>query len=337
MNNYSNKNFRYYFRKIFGTILKNNKMMLYIYNSIYRIRSYKKFKLKVEERKNVNITEYQILSQDLPFVPIEDTKDSNYYGYLNCLKSYAQVCKSNFDIEHGLMFGDYIPYSYNCKTSKNYLTFNKARAELLSKNLGKKCIAIGPYIHYATPLLDNNKEKELNAKFGRVLLFFPSHSSVEADAKNNIHSEINRILELKSNGNFDTVLVCMYYLDIQKFDYYKYYESAGFQVVTAGHQLDLNFLRRLKSIISLADYVVSSSVGTHIGYCVYMKKPIYIIGTLTSISMPNDYNEIYGAFCKYSSEITEYQYNVASRYWGFNDILSAKNLKQILEMNHSIN
>lgn len=313
-----------------GKLLKNNQFALTIYNSVFILVNKKRFIKELKIREQLSITDYTHLSSNLPFVPIEQTKDSNYYGYLHIIKMYASTNITDWSIEHGLMFGDYIPYSYSCKTIRKIITFSEIRAKFLRNTLNKQVSPIGPYIHYASPILDDITFKSLKKQFGKTLLFFPSHSSVEEIASNNIKHEIDIISKIQKEGQFQTVLVCMYYLDIQKFDYNTNYERNGFKVVTAGHQLDLNFLRRLKSIIMLSDYTISSSVGTQVGYCIYLKKPHYIIGNHIKKDMPDDYKEILNSFKYFSPAITENQYIIAAKYWGFNSIKSPEQLRQFL-------
>lgn len=327
---YINKNYRYKIRKYFGTIIKNNKCILFLYNNFYKFINYKRYIIKITERYKLPISEYIKLSETLPYVPFEQIKDSNYYGHSFNIKKFAGLKHLNWSIEHGLMFGDYIPYSYMCKTTKRIMTMNDNRKMIIEKLSHKPTIAIGPYIHYADPLLTKEEFSYMKLKLGKILLFFPSHSSVEGEALNDIDNQI-RIIDTIKEGRYDNVLVCMYYLDINNHkNYCEKYEKAGYKIVTAGHQLDLFFINRLKSIISLADYTVSSSVGTHIGYCVYLKKPHWIINDSNIDRMPEDYKNIYKTFRNYSNTITDEQEMVASKYWGFNNIKNNNDMHDIL-------
>lgn len=58
-------------------------------------------------------------------------------------------------------------------------------------------------------------------------------------------------------------------------------------MTTAGHQLDINFLNRLKTIILLSDYTCSNSIGTHTGYCVYLGKPHLVINPVQTLEEVN--------------------------------------------------
>ena len=50
-------------------------------------------------------------------------------------------------------------------------------------------------------------------------------------------------------------------------------------MVCAGHAYDPHFLDRLRTLIELSDITLSNNLGTHIGYCVSLGKPHWIIPT----------------------------------------------------------
>lgn len=316
-------------RKLLGKLFKNSTLLNILYNTAYKIRNRKSFFRIQEQRKDVSLFDYKKLSEPIPFYPLEFVKDSNFYGQNFCIKKYTGLQHIDVSIEHGLYYGDYIPYSSYCKTIKKILTFSITRKEVLGK-LNKPVIAIGPYIHYATPLLEEKKVCAIREKFGRILLFFPTHSTKEGGNAYDANANIEKLKAFAREKNFNTVFVCMYYYDILHSDIAISYEHAGFKIITAGHQLDLNFLSRLKSIIGLADYTVSNCVGTHIGYCLYMKKPHWIINPVVPASAPNDFIEITKTFTSYSDIITKEQYETVERYWGFDQLKTSEELRRLI-------
>ena len=152
----------------------------------------------------------------------------------------------------------------------------------------------------------------------------------------------------KIASNYDTILVCLYYKDILNNIYPKYFEVAGFKIVTAGNLYDINFLSRLKLIIQLADFTSSNSIGTHTGYCVYLNKPHFVIEQKIKFSkddktsiiefrdndqinlMEKEINEIIIEFSKYSIHITEIQKQIVNKYWGTSFIKNKDELKNLL-------
>lgn len=332
-------------------ILKNNFVILLLYNYYFRIINKNKFILQIEKRKNISLFEYQELAKPIPFYPIEKVKDSNYYGYAAALKKYTGLKSLPFSIEHGLYIGSYIPKATYYKTIKSIITFSENRKNHLREGgIVKKIVTIGPYIHYAEPLLDEQSFQKLKRELGKVLLVFPSHSSLEELSKSDLQSFI---LELKHlSKGFDTVLICMYYIDILNDNGCKSYIDAGFKIVTAGNIFDVNFIRRLKSIISLADFTVANSIGTHLGYCIYMEKPHYIYNqkvdyvsskdsnvvvsssrirnTNQLITLDQERDEINGHFSEISLTISDSQRKCVDKYWGISSIKSKDVLCKLL-------
>lgn len=146
-------------------------------------------------------------------------------------------------------------------------------------------------------------------------------------------TEINRL-----STSFDSVLICMYWVDIQE-GRHKIYEKEGFVIVTAGHRNDSNFLRRLRDIILISSMTMSNRPGTHIGYCIALGKSHYLFNQeyklygknvkneffernsssyLTSVA--NEKNEIIEAFSTYNENITSKQLEIAEKYWGKHEI-----------------
>lgn len=320
-----------------GKQLKKSTVLQASFNWFCRIKNKNVFFKEIQSRENISIFDYVNLIKSLPYCPLEKIKDSNYYGYVHAIKKYIGKSNAKINIEHGLYLNDSVSYFANYNTFDSIFTFSDYRIEVLKKhNVNKRLLAIGPYIHYAEPLLDVEDTAQLKSKLGRVLLYMPSHSTNLSNGTSPFFKrEVDMVQELKVKNLYDTVLVCVYYRDFLYHECIEYYESMGFKVTTAGHQLDLNFVRRLKSIISLADCTLSNRVGTNLGFCVYMKKPHMVI---------NDFDgkydldkqggrigfKISSVFSNYSETISEEQYAIVDKYWGLNNIKTKEELIKIL-------
>ena len=90
--------------------------------------------------------------------------------------------------------------------------------------------ALGPYILYAKPLYTYPKLQRLKRRLGKTLLFFPVHASSDCKMPFDAHEAIRRLQVLKKQYDFRTVLVCMYYMNLQQGEHLPYLQ-AGFQVV----------------------------------------------------------------------------------------------------------
>lgn len=333
-------------KRISVYFLKNFRISLFIYNSFFKIINKKRFYSSINQRVSLSIFDYQELSKPLPYCPIEPVKDSNYYGHYHCIKKYANIDRIEHSVEHGLYLGNYVPRASYLNTVKSIITFsNNRRKHLIESNINKPIVTIGPYIHYASPLLNENDFDELKNELGSTFLLFPSHSVKSGTVKIDAEHLIDKVKKISSG--FKTVIVCFFYQDIIHNVYPKYFIDAGFKIVTAGHRYDLNFISRLKSIIMLADYTASNSIGTHIGYCIYLNKPHYLIENETYRyyndtlaeqyrneeqikSLEEEKEEIRKVFSFYSDQITEEQKNVIDKYWGTSLIKGPEELKNLL-------
>lgn len=316
-------------RTILIKVFKNSHVLLGAYNLYFKLINHRKFWKEISTRKNLSLFDYENLAKPIPFCPIEDTKDSNFYGHIHALKEYSGLSNIGWSIEHGLYYGNYIPLASQCKTIRRIITFSEHRADVLSV-LNKPVATIGPYIHYATPVLDENEIVKLKKHLGKTLLFFPFHSTFEDDNvyKYEIKDTIDELLKIKRNNSIDTVIINMYYYDILHTDIARMYEDVGFKVSCAGHIYDLNFLNRLKTLILISDVTYSNSVGTHVGYCIYLSKPHTIICSNSCNTELPDWDEINNTFISGNEKM---KYEIASKYWGFDQIKTKSELFELLK------
>ena len=331
---------KYILRKFIGKTCKKSSLLQSLYNIIYRRLNYRRFISEVDNRAFCDIFDYETLIKPLPFCPLEEIKDSNYYGYVRAIKSYICDDKVKINIEHGLYLNDSVSYYANYKTFNSICTFSDYRLQILKDhNIKKAMLAIGPYIHYAEPLLSFDTMQKLKNSLGRVLLYIPSHSTNLFNGTSPFfEKEVDIVEGLKKKYNYDTVMVCIYYRDFQYKECIEYYKSKGFKITTAGHQLDLNFAKRLKSIIMLSDMTVSNRVGTNLGFCIYLQKPHIVINNYEGKYDLTKQGgrvgkEISDAFAEYSAHITDNQYNIINKYWGLDKIKSIEELRTFLQNN----
>ena len=180
------------------------------------------------------------------------------------------------------------------------------------------------------------------------MLVFPSHSVENINVNYNIKYFAQKINRIKKEKEFNTVTICLYFIDIIR-GLGEKYGKYDFKVVTAGLRDDSFFLNRLKTIIELSDFTLSNGIGTHIGYCIYLEKPHFIIPLELKYSENEDnykefnrtrnitrFNqiqkekrEIFEIFSKFNTKITDRQIKICSKYWGFEEIKTPKELREI--------
>lgn len=235
------------------------------------ILEYEKFKDTIQEK---------IFCKN-PIALYRYSRQSYYYGYYDSFIEYAGVNKAQYNIpmfshmEHGMAdcSNNKTPFSTD---SVCYCSHSDYRRQEIHKIApARMYFSIGPYIHYAKKYYSEEKEQKIKNKLGRTLLVFPFH---QCEGEINGVGQENVLLNTvysKYHHMYDTIMVCAYWYDVNSsiFDEYK---KRGAKIVSAGFRGDPNFIRRLKSIISLSDAAVMDEMGTNLGFCIYMNKPVYM-------------------------------------------------------------
>jgi len=319
----------------------------YPFNSYYRY---------CENQSKYDIWDYKEISSPMKLFLEDISPDGTLYGISYSLKRYSNFSKElNMYFEHGLYFGNLVRDTSINSIYHGTITFSGYREHFIKNKSNKRVIKIGPYIHYADDYYNKEKMGELKLKFGKTLLFFPPHSIKDQDASYDIDLICQRLKRYQND--YDTIMVCLYYKDVIN-GLGDYFERNGFIVVSAGHFYDFNFLRRLKSIIKLADHSISMAIGTHIGYCIYLRTPHEIINEKCDEMVPGKNNrlfniirekdvdnrgdgyiesfeeaenEILNYFYNCGSTISEKQKNVCNKYWGFEEIKQPVELLEIFK------
>lgn len=318
-----------------------------------------------KKREKLKFTDIEKLSQ-----PIDQADNYLFTGEIGfsryrmdkILKEYANFPlnkKIHALFEHGIQYTDYTQDFFRAHEYEPSIVASQYRVEVLKKEKNYNgAYAIGPYIHYATPLLTSEEIKEEKERLGKTLLVFPSHSIEGLISTFDYEKFCKEIKKLSSD--FDSVRICMYYKDVN-LKRFEPYQKEGFEVVTAGHFNDYNFIPRLKSIIETSDMTMSNEVGSHLGYCIYLNKPHYLFNshktyhgekngentklmmkhadnTQKKINKSDNVTNIKTCFSKFEEKINNEQYNLISYIWGFDEIKTPKELNNIFQeinKNHS--
>ena len=320
-----------------------------------------------KKREKLKFNDIQKLSQFIEnkHNPIL-TGEIGFAGYRmdKILKEYA-----NFPLdenihaffEHGIIFTDFMSTSFRNHEYLPSIVASKYRKNVLKKEkYYSKVYTIGPYIHYANSLLKEDELKAEKERLGKTLLVFPNHSVDGLIIDFDYNTFIQKINEISKD--FDSVRICMYYKDVL-LGRAKPYKNEGFEVVTAGHGNDYNFIKRLKSIILTSDMTMSNGIGSHLGYCIYLNKPhfLYQLDEITH-KAENHSNEnaellvkdhdrkdeimnknqnvinIKREFTEYGEKITKSQYDLMNYLWGFDEVKTPIELNEIfneINNNHS--
>ncbi|MEE0679985.1 MAG: hypothetical protein U0N53_07985 [Ruthenibacterium sp.] len=215
--------------------------------------------------------------------------EARLYGYYREMECYARRKPYLFPLIPGLSHGVSFIAQINRWSLDNSISFGYMGPNMYTltrKETEVPIFVLGPYIHYARHYYDEEKRKNLKRELGRVLLVFPNHS---CEANETGVRQDERLLECiysKYAKDFDTVMVCVYWHDIDA-EILDEYRARGAKIVSAGFRGDQNFVCRLKTIISLADLVVGDDIGTNIGFCYYMGKEFVLESNHPRFDNPN--------------------------------------------------
>jgi len=315
----------------------------------YRLKSGRAVSKEIERRRQLSIFDYQSLSAEIPYGPEERVIDNNLYGYASHLKNFAGIDGDlKAYMEHGLFLGGIVHPDQHHWHFPRIVTMSEGRRQILAQKLPQKeSLAVGPYIHYAQPLLAEDALRDLKNELGRTLLVYPFHSAKHLKVS---YDEDGFIAEIKRVAkNFDNVLVCLYYLDTRDPEKVSAYESEGFKVVSNGHRFDRNFVARQRTHLELADLTMSNTMGTHTGFCIYLNKPHYIYkqdidqrpinlkqlkrleaaGTTGAVLdlVHQQKNFFINLYRELRDDISSEQFEATAEFWGFEDIREAAYLK----------
>lgn len=320
----------------FFTKIKNRKNNIYVNNIIKNVSDIDSITNYTEFRKKISdIIDSKKLIQIYAY-----GADSYFYGYYDQLLRYSGYSNKGYTllpgIEHGIRFDDQKWRYYD-----NYVAYasqGKYRISDIHKiNSNRMVFSLGPYIHYSEKYYDELKEKQLKQKLGKVVLVFPSHTNEEETDIGTKTNFVDLIMK-KYSKQFDTIMICTYWRDINT-PIIRDFEKKGAMIVSAGFRGDTNFIKRLKTIISLSDLVVGDDIGTNIGFVLYMKKNFILENNIPRYNNPlfiHNFNLFYTAFHTDNNTFTDKQLalqkQLYNKFWGGDE-----ELKSVSEMNCILN
>ena len=239
------------------------------------ILEFEDFKKEVIRYKNAHRTRWLGIN--------EIGGDSPLYGHLNSLCEYAGRKYHDYyrlflpAIEHGIGWLDSpnvseFPSFVHCIISQGPYRHNYIRRQSNMPHY-----IIGPYIHYSNPYYSDTNLNILKKKLGKTLLVFPAHTYEFATISYAKKKYVNDLMKGIAK-DFDSIIVSAYWNDVDD-PLFSYFKTAGAYIVSSGLREDFNFLPRLKSLLLLTDVTTGNSLGTNIGYSIYLGKPfIYFDG-----------------------------------------------------------
>lgn len=259
-----------------------------------------------------------------------------YYGHEYWMKKYCGYTKFIYGmIEHGLYFGDNrskVGFEEEWDLG-SILTFGDSRIELLKELYPDyNIIGVGPRIHYAD--IDKRYYNELKSRIdssSRTLALYPEHCTHDEISDYSVKKFIEKAYDLAREVKAKNILLSLHPADFAKGVDKLFEEDGKNLIIVSGGSNQINFLPRLKAIMSLADLIFTNAIGTHVGYGVYMKKPIVIDlesnmnnYTLAFEKEQKDFSSIFNG--SHPLLLMQEQIDVCDHYFGYRYIKTPEDL-----------
>jgi hypothetical protein len=228
----------------------------------------------LEQVKRYTISSYKCGSFELVL-------NNHLYGHAKALKNYVglpDIYPIKVLYSHGLTWNNYILTHYNWSYDMRiptFLAWGHNEKKMISECFpNTKIYVTGAPFLYSDNFFSKEYINKERKRLGKNLLVFPAHSAkvLVADFSDEDFVKLIRVYE----DQFDTIRICCYWKDIQ-LDRYQVYTKNGFEIVTAGHSSDCNYISRLKGLLSICDATITNGFGSHIGYSIAMNKPVKLL------------------------------------------------------------
>lgn len=309
-----------------------------------KIKNYLGYKL-VELKWSSNVFDYYSNARQKWYTSFCRSLQSTY-GLRYLLEKYGGYKKHlNIEVEH-------FPGTYQLKNISEYkdndacalFVCSNNRAEFLKKYTNKLIFDIGPSIAYAKNIYSDFELRAIKRVLGKTLCIYPTHSLSSTEWEKKDAEFIKYVKQIRDQYNYDTVLVSMYYVGINRGEHIKY-QKEGFVIVSAGHSLNFDFNDLMRTIIQLSDYVVFQSYASAVGYCIYFNVPLtlykqdemkYIVdkGSEREAVSEEKVNDIliqlYNTFSNYDESISEAKRDLCNNIYGYESIKSQSEILNIL-------
>ncbi|MCI9142588.1 MAG: hypothetical protein HFH87_08200 [Lachnospiraceae bacterium] len=201
--------------------------------------------------------------------------ESMLYGHARTLMDYAGIDRdyANFPImAHGVIYaGTHPDYQTAAIFSGEYdKQIHNSRYPYIP------IFSVGPYIQYAKTIYSEETLHNVKKNNGKTAVFFMTHSAEQSYVSYNEDKLLKQITDVYSK-EYDTILVCAYWCDIDREIYSRLAKVRGVKIVSAGLRFDTKFIQRLRTIFELGDTIYVYGFTSAIAYALALKKNLFVI------------------------------------------------------------
>ena len=200
----------------------------------------------------------------------------HHYGHDVVLKRYASLPlvahPLPFLLEHGVNFSDAATFEMPECWVRTYLCMGPRRASLLQQHDGVQGKAIGPYIRYARPPIDQDRLAALRRQLGRVLLLIPPHSTAQLNRSWSDRDWVDLVESHRRGCGYQHVIWMGFWKDPAP----SHPIPKDWIFASNGHASNPWFLDCQRLLFELSEAVCSFAIGTHIGYALELNRPLLL-------------------------------------------------------------
>jgi hypothetical protein len=204
----------------------------------------------------------------------ERENSSHHYGHDIQLKRHAGLPLVGpplpWLLEHGLKVSREADFESPRSWSKGYLCMGPRRAGWLQERHGQPAHAIGPWLHYARPLLELQELADLRAELGPSLLVLLAHSWDKVERHLDLPACVEQVQAVAADRGYGQVIWLRHWQDPPQLPL-----PPSWIVACNGHRSNPWFLDGLRSLLELADGLASNAFGTHLGYGAALGKRLH--------------------------------------------------------------
>ncbi|MEC9092969.1 MAG: hypothetical protein VX438_09710 [Planctomycetota bacterium] len=206
-------------------------------------------------------SDLDVLCADRDLVTPEVHATNDFYGQASVLKRYTGL-PSDYSlkavIEHGITLADQM-WDHDRDSSLPWIfSSSQWRADIHRKLSKKKSIPVGFGYLYARDLVES-MAGPIKKREGTIA--FPCHSTHTIRANFDHEDYANRLSELPAFMH--PVSVCLYWKNYLLGEHLPY-RKKGFQVVSAGHMFDQDFMLRFCDLCRHHQFSTSNETGSHL-------------------------------------------------------------------------
>lgn len=189
----------------------------------------------------------------------------------------------------------------------------------------------------------------MKKNLGKTLVVYPQHNNIYSrveGSNENFDKLMKLTLKIKEEHDYDTVLICMFFADIENGTYLRA-KDYPFQIVTCGRNTSYDFAMISKALFELGDMVLSQGFQTIImssyfdkpamfsmreSNVLHLKDGSIIEDQIESIKMHETFRMLQEMFGEYHENLTKEQKEWCAIYGGYDCVKTKDEMIAFFEL-----